>query len=220
LPGSGSSVAAPWRPGRIFLAEEMTGRCGFGRLASRRSARARLAEPAGRARCLVTGKQAPRRPGPDGRSSPLVRAGVRSTPETASPWRAPTGHDRYASLQDDAPTRSTTSTAAGTRRRVEPLTATAAVGLRPLPTRQVVTLDGPNPPVELVTIAAKWKQGPSSPAVPSTCRSIGVWRSHTDNSGRSGQAPELRHRRSIRVERVPGRAVRNRGPARMAFQHS
>ena len=30
---------------------------------------------AGQSRCLVTGKQAPRRPGPDGRSSPLVRAG-------------------------------------------------------------------------------------------------------------------------------------------------
>ena len=38
-----------------------------------------------------------------------------------------------------------------------------------LPTRQVVTEDGPHPPVELVTIAATLERGWSSPAVPSAC---------------------------------------------------
>jgi hypothetical protein len=51
----------------------------------------------------------------------------------------------------------------------EPLTPTAAVGLRPLPTRQVVIADGPHPPVELMTTAATLERGWSSPAVPSAC---------------------------------------------------
>ena len=168
----------------------------------------------------VTGKQAPRRPGPDGRSSPLVRAGSAAHRKPLVPG----GHQRVTTGMQACGT----THLHGQRPRplqepdggFEPLTPTAAVGLRPLPTRQVVTLDGPHPPVELVTIAASGSKVRPRRPCPPRARSIGVWRSHTDNSGRSGQAPELRHRRSIRVERVPGRAARNRGPARMAFQHS
>src|SRR5215217_7446739 len=49
-----------------------------------------------------------------------------------------------------------------------PLSPTAA-GLPPLPTRQVVVVVWPHPPVELVTIAATLERGWSSPAVPSAC---------------------------------------------------
>ena len=66
-----------------------------------------------------------------------------------------------------------------------------------LPTMQVVALDGPHPPAELVTVAATLERGWSSPAVPSTCPSH---RSLTDNSGRSGKGAELDHRRSITSE--------------------
>jgi hypothetical protein len=38
-----------------------------------------------------------------------------------------------------------------------------------LPMRQVVVIDGPHPPVQLVTIAATLERGWSSPAVPSAC---------------------------------------------------
>ena len=38
-----------------------------------------------------------------------------------------------------------------------------------LPTRQVVIVDGPHPPVQLVTVAATLERGWSSPAVPSAC---------------------------------------------------
>jgi hypothetical protein len=38
-----------------------------------------------------------------------------------------------------------------------------------LPMRQVVTEDGPHPPVQVVTIAATAEPGSSSPVVPSAC---------------------------------------------------
>jgi len=38
-----------------------------------------------------------------------------------------------------------------------------------LPTRQAVIVDGPHPPVKLVTIAATLQPGSNPPAVPSTC---------------------------------------------------
>ena len=69
-----------------------------------------------------------------------------------------------------------------------PLRCRAACG--GLPTRQVVGMDGPHPPVEVVTIATRLEPGWSSPAVPSACpwRRLGNWRSLTVNNGRSQEA--------------------------------
>jgi hypothetical protein len=52
-----------------------------------------------------------------------------------------------------------------------------------LPTRQVVVLDWPRPPVGLVTIVARLRAPASSTAMPSTCPSIGPQRSPTVKSG-------------------------------------
>jgi hypothetical protein len=38
-----------------------------------------------------------------------------------------------------------------------------------LPARDMVTVDRPHPPVQLVTVAATLERGWSSPAVPSAC---------------------------------------------------
>jgi Protein of unknown function (DUF3592) len=78
----------------------------------------------------------------------------------------------------------------GRRRRAEELALNpsslpprAAVGLRPLPTRQVVTREGLTYPTrELVTVAAKPEPTSSSPAVPLRAPSSGSQRSPTDNS--------------------------------------
>ena len=53
-----------------------------------------------------------------------------------------------------------------------------------LPTRQVVDVDRPHPPVQLVTIAATLERGCSSSACPPRARSTGNWRSLTVNNGR------------------------------------
>jgi hypothetical protein len=53
-----------------------------------------------------------------------------------------------------------------------------------LPTRQVVTLDGPHPPVQLVTGATTPELGSTRRPCPPRARSIGNWRSLTVNDGR------------------------------------
>jgi hypothetical protein len=58
-------------------------------------------------------------------------------------------------------------------------------GRAALPTRQVVAMDGPHPPVQLVIIAATLGTGWSSPIGHPRAGSGGNWRSLTDNSGRS-----------------------------------
>src|SRR5215216_5650886 len=57
-----------------------------------------------------------------------------------------------------------------------------------LPTRQVVVVDGPYPPVELVTIAATRSRGCPRRPCPPRARSTGNWRSLTVNNGRSIEA--------------------------------
>jgi hypothetical protein len=74
---------------------------------------------------------------------------------------------RESQVKRHSPLRSRTAKQSGAG--FEPLTPTAAVGLRPLPTRRVVIAEGPHPPAELVTIAATLERGWSSPAVPSAC---------------------------------------------------
>jgi hypothetical protein len=116
--GSGSRVAAPRRSGRIFLAGEMTGRCGSGRPPSRKWARAGLPNPGAEPKGLVTGKRAPGvRTGRD--QNPMAGGGSAVHRELRGSRWARTVTTGMPSLQDDAPTRSTTSTAAGTRRRVQ-----------------------------------------------------------------------------------------------------
>jgi hypothetical protein len=53
------------------------------------------------------------------------------------------------------------------------VTTLAVVGLRVLPTTQVVTEDGPHPSAKLATIAGKLRAMSWSPAMPSTCPRLG-----------------------------------------------
>ena len=64
----------------------------------------------------------------------------------------------------------------------------AAPPLRGLPTRQVVTPDGPRPPVELVPSTPGPSQVRPRRPCPPRARSTGNWRSLTDNNGRSKEA--------------------------------
>jgi hypothetical protein len=94
---------------------------------------------------------------------------VRTPSRTPGPYRAPAvtagGQDlqvtRYSPLRP--------RTAKQHEVGFEPLTRTAAAGLPPLPTREVVTGDGPRPRVKLVTIADRLQAPSSSPAMPPTC---------------------------------------------------
>jgi hypothetical protein len=82
--------------------------------------------------------------------------------------------------------------------------------IRDLPTRQVVIADGPHPPVELVTIAATLEPiGPRRPC-PARARSIGIWRSLTDNNGWSQDDLTCGIGVASGMEGLPGRAFQAR----------
>jgi hypothetical protein len=75
-----------------------------------------------------------------------------------------------------------------------------------LPNRQVVIADGPHPPVELVTVAATLEHGWSRRPCPPCARSIGIWRSLTDNNGRLQEGLTCGTGVASDVNGLPGRA--------------
>ena len=119
----------------------------------------------------------------------------RSRPRRSPPWTRPPRSIACARCRP-LPWSSATgqsSTARPSRDRYEVRTTTIGVTVRrvafsDLPTRQVVIVDGPHPPVQLVTIAAMLgADGPCRPCPP-RARRIGPWRSLTDNNGRQHAA--------------------------------